>query len=57
MQEEIFRVKDGNYAQKNYYWSSWGLKELVASCDAQDRKHFTNRMETLRKIYDKLSEI
>lgn len=57
MQEEIFRVEDGNYAKKNYYWSSWGLKELVAGCDEQDRKSFTDRIEALRKTYYEMSEI
>jgi tRNA(Arg) A34 adenosine deaminase TadA len=57
MNEEIFRVKDGNYAQKNYYWKSWGLKELIDSCDEEDRKRFTARIEVLRKTYDEMSEI
>jgi tRNA(Arg) A34 adenosine deaminase TadA len=57
MNEEIFRVRDGNYAQKNYYWSSWGLKELVASCDAKDRKRFSSRIEALRKTYEEMSRI
>jgi tRNA(Arg) A34 adenosine deaminase TadA len=57
MQEEIFRLRDGNYAQKNYYWSSWGIKELVASCNEKDRERFTTRVERLRKTYNKMSEI
>jgi tRNA(Arg) A34 adenosine deaminase TadA len=57
MLEEIFRVPDGNYTQKNHYWSSWGLRELIASCDAKDRKRFTKRVEALRKAYDEMSAI
>jgi tRNA(Arg) A34 adenosine deaminase TadA len=57
MQEEIFRIKNGNYAQKNYYWSSWGLRELIAGCDAKNRKRFAARVEALRKTYDEMSEI
>jgi tRNA(Arg) A34 adenosine deaminase TadA len=57
MLEEIFRVPDGNYAQKNHYWSSWGLRDLIASCDAEDRKRFTKRIEALRKTYDEMSAI
>jgi len=57
MQEEIFRIKDGNYAQKNHYWSSWGLRDLVASCDRKARGRFTARIEALRRIYDEMSEI
>ena len=55
MQEEIFRVKDGNYRQKNYYWSSWGLKELIAGCGTKDRERFTARVNALRKKYDEMS--
>ena len=57
MQEEIFRIKDGNYAQKNHYWSSWGLRDLVARCEKKERKRFTARIEKLRKTYDEMSEI
>ena len=57
MQEEIFRVRDGNYAQKNYYWSSWGLRKLIASCNEQDRRRFTKRIDALRRTYDEMSEI
>ena len=57
MQEEIFRINNGNYTQKNYYWSSWGIKDLVAGCDEADRMRFTKRIELLRKTYDEMSEI
>jgi tRNA(Arg) A34 adenosine deaminase TadA len=57
MLEEIFRVRDGDYAQKNHYWSSWGLRELIASCDEKDRKRFSARIEALRKTYDEMSEV
>lgn len=57
MNEEIFRVRNGNYAQKNYYWSSWGLRQLISSCGAKDRKRFTKRIDALRKTYDEMSAI
>ena len=57
MNEEIFHVRDGNYAQKNYYWSSWGIKELIDSCDAEDRQRFSTRLEALRKVYEEMSAI
>jgi len=57
MQEEIFRVKDGSYAQKNYYWSSWGLRELIASCDEKDRRRFTTRLHSLRETYNEMSAV
>jgi tRNA(Arg) A34 adenosine deaminase TadA len=57
MLEEIFRVRDGNYAQKNHYWSSWGLRELIASCDEKDRNGFAERINALRKAYDEMSKV
>jgi hypothetical protein len=57
MLEEIFRCPDGSYAQKNDYWNSWGLRELIAGCDETDRKRFTQRIDALRKTYDEMSEI
>ena len=57
MNSEIFRVKDGNYAQKNYYWVSWGLKDLIASCDEKDRLQFEARVAALKTTYDEMSAI
>jgi tRNA(Arg) A34 adenosine deaminase TadA len=57
MHEEIFRVKDGDYAQKNHYWSSWGLRELIATCDKKERDAFSARLDALRTTYDEMSEI
>lgn len=57
MQKEVFRVEDGNYAQKNYYWSSWGIKELVDGFDEQERIDFTKRIDALQKKYDQMSAI
>jgi tRNA(Arg) A34 adenosine deaminase TadA len=57
MLEEVFRCPDGSYTQKNYYWSSWGLKELIASCSVRHRNRFTKRIESLRKTYNEMSEV
>ena len=57
MNQEIFRLPTANYAAKNYYWSSWGIKELVASCDEKDRKKFEKRIEKLHTVYDEMSKI
>ena len=51
MNEEIWRVKDGDYNQKNYYWSSWGIKDLIAGVDEKDRKRLAARVEALRKNF------
>ena len=57
MNQEIFRLKDAQYARKNHYWSSWGLRDLIADCDEEDRKRFEARLKALRKTYDEMSEI
>ena len=57
MNAEIFRVKDGNYAQKNYYWVSWGIKDLIATLKATDRQRFEDRVAILKKTYDDMSAI
>ena len=55
--EEVFKCPDGAYAQKNYYWSSWGLKDLIASCDEKDRDRFIKRTQSLNTIYGEMSMI
>ena len=57
MQEEIFRLKDGNYSQKNFYWSSWGIRDLVKDFDSANRERFLNRIALLEKKYDQLSDV
>ena len=57
MHEEIFRVREGNYASKNYYWSSWGITHLIANCGEADRKRFSKRVEALRTTYGEMSAI
>lgn len=55
--EEVFGVKDGNYAQKNHYWSSWSIQELIDSCAVSDRQRFKSRVRALYKTYDGLSKV
>ena len=57
MHQEIFRIPDANYAAKNHYWCSWGIRDLVAGCDEMDRRRFTKRIDALRKTYDEMSMI
>lgn len=55
--EEIFRVQDGEYDHKNRYWSAWGLQDLIEALDERSREPLVARVATLRTIYDELSEI
>ncbi len=53
--EEVFRVADGEYDHKNHYWSAWHLVELVDGCDESPRSRLQDRIATLRTVYDELS--
>ena len=45
------------HARKNYNWSSWGTKVLIASCDEQNSKHFEVWIAKLRKTYNSMTAI
>jgi hypothetical protein len=56
--DEVFRCPDGSYSEKNDYWSSWGIQELIASVDDDKaRRGFEKRVQVLRKTYDEMSDI
>ena len=53
--EEIWRVSDGEYDHKNRYWSAWHVPGLIDSTDPVDRDRLQRRMAGIRAIYDELS--
>jgi len=55
--EEVFGCPDGGYAPKNSYWSSWGLQDLVAGLEENDRDRLTARIANLKTVYDDLSGV
>jgi tRNA(Arg) A34 adenosine deaminase TadA len=57
LNEEIWRVKDGEYEHKNRYWSAWHIRELIDTCDADTRATLTGRAAALATTYDELSAI
>jgi tRNA(Arg) A34 adenosine deaminase TadA len=57
LNEEIWRVKDGEYEHKNRYWSAWHIRELIDTCDADTRATLTGRAAELATTYDELSAI
>ena len=57
MHQEIFKIPDAEYRHKNKYWNAWCIKDLIASCDEEDRKEFEKRLIALRKTYDQMSAI
>ena len=57
MLEEIFRCPDGTYSEKNKFWSSWSIRELIATTSEQQQEDFTKRVEGLKETYAKMSAI
>lgn len=57
MNEDIFRAKNGSDAQKNYFRSSWGPRDLIESCDAKDGRRVAARFGRLKRTYDEMSDI
>jgi len=56
LNEEIWRVADGEYDHKNRYWCAWSVRELADGVDEPDRSRLLERLDALRAIYDDLSE-
>ena len=57
MLEEIFRDPDGSYNEKNKFWSSWSIRDLIASLPEDKRGVFTKRIEALKQTYAEMSGV
>ena len=57
MLDEIFRCPDGTYSEKNKYWSSWSLRDLVASTSPEQQAAFNKRVAALTQTYAEMSDI
>ena len=57
MLDEIFRCPDGTYSEKNEFWSSWSLRDLIASTSPEQRAVFSKRIDALKQKYAEMSEI
>lgn len=57
MLDEIFRCPDGTYSEKNKFWSSWGLRDLIASTTPEQQAAFNKRVADLKKAYAEMSDI
>ena len=55
LNEEIWRVKDGEYDHKNRYRCAWHICELIDACDTSDRSDFLRRTAELASTYEHLS--
>jgi len=57
LNEEIWRVKDGEYDHRNRYWCAWHIPALIDGCDPGVRDGFTRRAVDLTATYEELSAI
>ena len=57
MLDEIFRCPDGSYSEKNKYWSSWSLRDLIASTTPKQQAALNKRVDALKKTYAEMSDI
>jgi tRNA(Arg) A34 adenosine deaminase TadA len=57
LNEEIWRVKDGEYDHKNRYWSAWHIRSLIEGCGAVDRAPLERRTADLAATYAELSAV
>jgi hypothetical protein len=57
LNEEIWRVKDGEYDHKNRYWCAWHIPALIDGCQPGERDGLTRRAAELTTTYAELSSI
>ena len=57
MLDEIFRCPDGSYSEKNKFWSSWSLRDLIETTTPEQQTAFTKRLEALKRTYAEMSDI
>ena len=53
--EDVFGVKNGNYARKNAYWTSYAIPALAEALADADRAALLARIDELAGIYAELS--
>ncbi|MGD8685040.1 MAG: nucleoside deaminase [Chloroflexota bacterium] len=57
LNEEIWRVKDGEYDHKNRYWCAWHIPDLFTGCEPASRDGLTERAAALTATYEELSAV
>ena len=57
MLDEIFRCPEGSYSEKNKFWSSWSIRDLIATTSEEKQVGFMKRVDALKKTYAEMSAI
>ena len=55
LNEEIWRVQDGEYDHKNRYWCAWHLAALIGDLPSDEQAVLEKRVVSLKGIYAELS--
>ena len=55
LNEEIWRVADGEYDHKNRYWCAWHIRELIDACEPEVSAELERHATALAATYDELS--
>jgi tRNA(Arg) A34 adenosine deaminase TadA len=53
--EEIWRVRDGEYDHRNRYWCAWSIRDLIEMTELSRREHLRERARALAATYADLS--
>lgn len=57
MLAEVFRDKHGTYSEKNKFWSSWSLRDLIAQLPQEQQAAFNKRLANIQTSYSEMSKI
>ncbi len=57
MLKEVFRAPEGGYSEKNKYWNSWSIRDLITSLPANQSQSFSDRVEALKAVYAAFSDV
>ena len=57
MLDEVFRCPDGSYSEKNHYFVSWGIRDLIEILPEAEQAPLHARIQALRRTYDELSAV
>ena len=53
--KEIFNITDGNYINKNSYWESYNINNLINELEDSKKKNLINSFNDIKKTYIDLS--
>ena len=49
--KEVFNIKNGKYINKNYYWKSYNIQNLINNLKIKDRKILKLKLNKIKNLY------